>query len=284
MDKKIIEADVEGMSLIIRRQFDNALEKVKENYQKYFHALFLKVENKKRPKFLGTSFVMRVGTISYLVTAAHNIDESQNGELLLDWYGKLVTVSGEFFVTNSGKERSEDRYDFSFIELSNLNVNLPDELDEINSSDIETKLGDNLEAHCFVPVGFPRSKNKKAVDPTNGNKYSLKFMSYIGTLKSNTESFVNTETSPNNHYLLDYNHSHSVDSFGKVVNSISPVGLSGGGLFWCGKIISPDKMTDPSRIKAKLVGLLIERDVEESVLIAVKLSLIIDSIKLHQAK
>lgn len=132
---------------------------------------------------------------------------------------------------------------------------------------------------CCLSLGYPNSKNKYNKYKSNDAKNIIETpFVYTSNLQKDCQLFDENEAQPAQHYLLDYCGKHSKDEDNKKVNSISPQGVSGGGLFLIKGMENAESYKPGTPCSSKLIAILIEFHKEHKVLMYTRLSIIIDAL------
>jgi hypothetical protein len=229
------------------------------------------------PIHLRSCVAMEIDGERYLVSAAHVIDNNDYTSLYVSGEKDLILIESQVHITTPPEgDREADKLDFAILPLSK---NLQDNLGEIFYLKEEDLLFGDLKRNdkCCLALGYPNSKNK--INPKRGNNLKETAFVYTSNLKFEKELFVATGTDEKHHYLLDYCPKHSKDEHGNTVNSVQPKGVSGGGLFLIEDMTTPDTYWTEKPCSGKLIGILIELNRENKVLIYTKLSTVINALK-----
>lgn len=86
------------------------------------------------------------------------------------------------------------------------------------------------------------------------------------------------------HVLMEFDGKKAKDSEGNIVNSVSPKGISGGGLFLLeGSVVSlnPDKQSEWT---TKLMGMLVEQPSNRRLLSFIRIHILIDAVRTELAQ
>jgi hypothetical protein len=98
---------------------------------------------------------------------------------------------------------------------------------------------------------------------------------YSASVKPNDQLARKLGISGQDHFFLDFDSKHSRDADGKIVNSISPVGASGGPLIDMGCIANPENLAPDRQLAGRLAGILIEHKDSDKAIVAVKIGLVL---------
>lgn len=141
---------------------DRISEVAEVAYQKY-HLAVQPIYGTKRESLahIGTCFFLQVGHQRYVVTAAHVVDESEDSALYLPLGRRMVAIGGEFACTTiPAGGREADHYDFAYAAVGSEYFKDPRTVTCIEETDISLNRV-AVEAHAYMVIGYPRSKNKK---------------------------------------------------------------------------------------------------------------------------
>jgi hypothetical protein len=220
-----------------------------------------------RPAQLGSCVLVRFRKKSVLVTAAHVIDNNATTSLYIPIKGKLTRLEGSGVATTAPNgDRARDRLDFCIVELpSKLASDLHDAT-FIEEGDIASNLIDP-HGRGFMALGYPNSRNKK-IDHTS--RHIRPRVHSYGATVVHDEKFLNKlGLSGEDHILIKYER-QSRDPGGEIVNSIKPVGMSGGALLDLGNLATPRSIAGLAPLRFSLSGLLIEFHQPENRIVAVR--------------
>lgn len=235
-----------------------------------------------KPDHIGSCVLLEISKKKYLVTAAHVTDHNENTTLYVSGENGLVQIEAECIRTRAvDGSRDKDKFDFAILLLPDHIVNKLGNvkfLDETNILTSDTAKNGEL----YLALGFPTSQNKKV--HSNENKVTQNPFVYSSTLKTQSSIFKDIQANPETHYLLDFCSKHSKDENNTVVNPFSPIGASGGGLFLIEGMNNLENYRSSSDCSGKLVGILIERHQKQKVIMATKLSVVLNALTLASAR
>ena len=128
----------------------------------------------------------------------------------------------------------------------------------------------------YLALGYPNTKNKKI----DNNKKSIrpKYFRYISTNKEIPELSHKLNVSNQSHIFLDYNSKYSTNYDGKKINSLKPMGISGGPLIYIGNIRKIENYTEDAEMDYRLSGILVEHHKPYNAISSVKMKVVIDRI------
>lgn len=233
------------------------------------------------PYHIGTCFILDIEGYKYLVTAAHIVDEAKNTTLYIPGAKDLVPIEGEFYCTTPVScKRDDDHYDYAWLNITGDFFNRLENSNYILETDISNN---NLspEKRVYLAIGFPRSKNKKANPKTKILK--PKFARYYSTWKAMPELYAELNLTGDSHISIDYKQ-QSRDEVGDIVNSFSPVGMSGGLMIDLGRIVTPDELSRSEAYSGLVSGLLIEYHKNHNAILSIKMNEVVNSIKEYANK
>jgi hypothetical protein len=115
---------------------------------------------------IGSCTLLDVGGTRLVLTAAHVIDDSEFTNLYIAGGDKLVVLEADFMATTPpGGDRQKDRHDFAIAKLSPTTVTELGNVRYLSEPEI-LRRAMPTEGHCYVPLGYPSSKNKE-IDHVN---------------------------------------------------------------------------------------------------------------------
>lgn len=259
---------------ILREEMDKNIEIAKRKFIKSILPIYGS-SIKGNPIHIGTCLLIKIGEAKILLTAAHIIDELKTTELYIGACPDLFPIVGQFKVTPKVEgTREKDHFDFAYLALEGEMAITLCHFPFIDESNISNYKGDTYGRH-YVAFGYPTSKNKKI--NLKSNTVQPKFMKYSSIVKKNELLCNELRISGDDHLFLDYNSKHSMNSDGDKINSISPIGISGGALIDMGN--NKQILEGKTANACELVAMLIENHKKYNLMSSVKLDFIINVIK-----
>jgi len=221
-----------------------------------------------RPDHLGSCILLNTGSKRILLTAAHVIDANKVASLYIPVNGALQRLQGSGIITVAPKgKRDDDHYDFAALDLPPQLANSLGDVRYVEPHEIQMTIA-SRKPH--MALGFPTSKNRKRIDHQSRRVNPQRF-SHGGPLW-----LPNTGETVDEPHLLRLIYEKQSRAFdGRIVDSIGPKGLSGGGLFCLGQIDA----TGTSQEEAKLAGVLIEKRRGDKSIIATDITLVLDMLE-----
>ncbi|MEX0289746.1 MAG: hypothetical protein AB3N14_11605 [Flavobacteriaceae bacterium] len=227
--------------------------------------------NQGRPDHIGSSVGIVYKNQRCLLTAAHIIDEAEKTDLHI---GKreLIGITQSFQITPKHKGRREgDHYDFA---ISKVTEDLAMRMGE-GAFLSEDHLAEDEPAHAYAFVGYPNSKNKK-IDHQSRRVTPVLCM-YTGTPSVSELILKKHNISGNDHIMVKHDGKKGIDSEGKRINTFGIRGMSGGAAISLGQLAKPERLFSDQVPAPKLSGIIIEHHKREKVLLATKLSTILNA-------
>lgn len=235
--------------------------------------------SRSEPEQIGSGIFIDFRGQKVLVTAAHVIDNNEYKSLYVSGNDKLVLISAQADITEAPNgNRDSDKLDFSIIYLTGEMISEIGGVHYIEENEIQVD-DIRLNEKCCLTLGYPNSKNKYN-KYKNGGSNNIKATPFVYTsiLQKDAQSFAENDANPHQHYLLDYCGKHSKDESNNIVNSISPKGVSGGGLFLIKGMEKAESYIPDTPCSGKLLAVLIEFHKEEKVLMYTRMSVIINAL------
>lgn len=233
------------------------------------------VSKRATPDLIGTGFLLSVQGAPFFVTAAHVIDHNEVTSLYFGNGSNLAMIEGDFRATNLPKNgRDDDHYDFAYWKLTDAM------LDELGSPQffMETDISKNrgtLNRRQFLVMGYPISINEKPNVPEL--KVQAQLWTYQGMHVENAKLARKLKVTGNDHFFIKYQ-KRSKNYNGNIVNSISPIGVSGGVLIDLG-LPSLGNLAADAACTGLLAGLAIEHHADHKSMVFVRIELIVEKIK-----
>jgi hypothetical protein len=133
------------------------------------------------------------------------------------------------------------------------------------------------EGHYYTALGYSVSRNERAIDHAARSIINRRSI-YTGTVVDLPRLAAKLGITGHEHLFLRYP-KYSFRSDGRSVNSVKPVGFSGGSLLDLGDFSAAASFTGNRQTSARLSAMLIEYHRDHRALIAVKIGPIIDGIR-----
>ena len=183
----------------------------------------------RKPKLIGSSFLVSSGKDSYLVSAAHVFDELQNDHELF-FYVEPKTkrkLSGNLRLAKipEGKNRKEDRIDVGVLKLEGPGLP-PYPKVEKYALPIDALMAEALprERKEYLLVGFPESQSR--VNPIARDVASKPY-SFRG-ISIPSQKYDELDINPKSHIVLSFDREHTiVGPDGQIYTFPEPSGISG---------------------------------------------------------
>lgn len=218
-------------------------------------------------KHIGSCTLINVGGSTTLWTAAHIIDSHNRGSFL--YFGndnRLEPIEGDLQITTAPNGRSKDRLDFAVWKLPPEKASKLESSAQFSESQLSSTQTTN--GYYYAAFGFPYSKNKK-IDHPNRNAVASRY-AYYGNAIFDVSLETKLNVSRKTHALLYFNKKYSKDLNNKLINSISPVGMSGGAILEIGNFKSDSVLKDGANCYFALVGLITEFHSQPGILVATR--------------
>jgi hypothetical protein len=231
------------------------------------------VDARDQPDAFGSCFLLRVEGRSFLVTAAHVIDENAHTTIYVGGGNKLVQLEAKFLATEKpGDRRGADHYDFAFTELSEeqcADLAADTLIDERQVSANQAPSANR----AYMTLGFPATMQKVVWKKPIVRTESWTF---IGFDRPDPDLAKRLSVSGADHFFIV--HDKRVLTFsGNRQNAVKPQGASGGVLIDMGPF-DPEKLRPDSPCIGLLAGLLIEHHSDARRIVAVRIQMVLDQI------
>jgi hypothetical protein len=258
--------------LALRDFISEALRNLHPQLQQFVCAI-LGADARGVPQLLGSGILLKVLSHSFLITAAHVLDENTYTNFYL--FGQTVDLMGKtalldlegtiHFVNPPETGREYDRLDLGFVALSDsLAAELATRYSFLVPEDLgvnEVLTGEVIAARApYAFVGYPQSRNKAR--PGNRFKPCGAMFSLSPTP---LERYSGLDLDSRTHIVADFDRSN--------IGGPDPRGLSGGGVWYVG-----DYPILTGSQRPKLVAVSIEWRKSEKVVVAVRISVAISMI------
>ena len=230
-----------------------------------------------RPDHIGSAVLFKVDSHHFLITAAHVIDWKKEATLYVGGEKEFIELRGDCYSTvHESGDREKDKYDFAILKL---NFNIVSKFGDIRFiTPNQTNPNDFIKrGRVYLALGYPNTKNRKF--DNNLKKTTSNPLIYSSVITDNQNLYYELGVQQYTHALLKFDKKRVKDESGQIVISPNPTGASGGGLFYIGDFADPDTYA-PGPVEGKLVGILIEWHSSKKVIMAVRVSTIIETIRL----
>jgi hypothetical protein len=235
-----------------------------------------------RPMHIGSSILLVLDGVHYVVTAAHVIDHSDETTLYIGADADLVPLIGLTFSTTQApsKRRDLDRHDFAFAALTDAIIEKLAGAKFIEEDEIDATTPDGR-GDYYTVLGFPNSRNG---DFDNALKRATaKIWPYSGTAAQHQKLLEQLPDKGANHILIKFEGWGANDQ-GVRVRNLSPRGMSGGAVVRGQNLADPKAVFLGAVTAPKLAGVVIERDQKYPYLIATHMSAVLSAIRESGAK
>jgi hypothetical protein len=227
---------------------------------------------KRTPYHIGSAILLELLGRKVFLTAAHVLDHSDETTIYVGGDNHLVALEGEFLVTKMlNGDRSQDRYDFAFLILSDEQVEAMGNVAYCPEHLISAVEPESAEDWVYTAYGFPNSRNGEVDNVQHRATSSL--LSYSSLAVRPQDVIRKLANKHADHLFIRYLNQSTYND-GTRIRTIAARGLSGGALVYTGRLaehISGHPATP------RLAGLVIER--VNGTLVATKISVIISQVK-----
>ena len=235
------------------------------------------VKENLKPTHLGSSTLLEIDGHRILLTAAHIIDEHVKTNLYVAAGGKLIPLTGDFFVSQKLRGRALDHFDIAFTKLS------PGLIEAFGDVFVpERALCDRVgreSGRLFTAIGFPNSKNKNF----DSKKLVVRAQDYSFTSVHKEVPWLSKKLTGAGEYHLQLMYDKRVRrESGVIDNAFYPRGLSGGPVVDCGRPSQVFLSPPPLAPTPMLAGMTIE--LKQRRLIAIRMDVILPIMRRELAK
>ena len=262
-----IEPDI----IVVREMIDVLIQGTQKIYFDSIYPIY-QATNRSKPEAIGTSFLITISEKYYLVSAAHVVDINKESTLYIGMKSGLEVLDGNFLITNPPLgDRKFDKFDFAFIQLSDVMIERFGRQNFINLNGIQGEGVADVGNGLYVALGYPTSRNKPKPDHVYGGHHiKAKAWAYGATIVSDEEVYKRLGVTTDTHLCLKFNPKYSRGKDGERVKSLNPQGASGGVLV---RAICESGV--PS-----IVGILISVHEAEKVILATRVSCLLEVLNL----
>jgi hypothetical protein len=235
----------------------------------------------RRPVHIGSSVLLKIDDIPYLLTAAHVIDWNKHCSLYIAGETHLTEIKAEFGITQADN-RADDRYDFAFAVIPEPMAAKLGDVTYISDREISSMPAQTT-GRVYAALGYPNSKNRK-IDHTKKHITTV-IWPYAAAVLSDLNATAlakSLKIGGDEHVFVKFDEKHSRDlRTEKIVNSLDPKGISGGALIDLGNLADLDRFAEPGT-GGRLVGLLIEHHARYKAMVTTRMTTIIRAIQSYR--
>jgi hypothetical protein len=250
------------------REFHRKRHAAEDAVQRYCTPVY-GVDDKSQPYVVGSGTLLDIGDLSFLVTAAHVLDENANTTLYLPG-NPLVSMEGRAVKTQAPLEnRKSDTIDLAIVRIDRGLIDRVVNVSTISIDQIDpTDTPQPLTSYGFV--GYPSSQNKPKP------KRQLRLSSYIlGVLPMAPERYADVGAHPSLHFAGNFDRSQVMNRNSQRVTAPNPEGMSGGGVWRLGTYAD----IEHDRAIPKLIAVGIEHHADRKLLLGVRAAFVIESLR-----
>ena len=226
------------------------------------------VRESSQPFLVGSGTILDVGEQSFLITAAHVLDENTETTLYLPG-NPLVQMTGRGIKTQAPlANRKNDTIDLGIVHLERAIADKVVNVRRIAVQQLDLlDIPQPLTSYGFV--GYPSSKNK----PKPGRK--LQLTSYImGVLPLASERYAEVGAHPVLHFAGNFDRSEVVNRHQQRAQAPDPEGMSGGGVWRLGTYAD----IESGHAAPALIAIGIEHHADRQLLLGVRTPFVVASL------
>jgi len=220
---------------------------------------------------IGSGFLLRVGTETLLLTAAHVVYRRYEIPLYIPGADHPIVLEGDFYTTGPRNRVTSPQFgvDIAFVvlnprtasECSGCTILTPDDFDVADTSSLQTLYG-------FT--GFPGDENQVIEDHT-----LLRRAYYYGGQPAPDSEYRYLGIDRRSHFIMAFEREHAVDTDGQTVYAPDPHGMSGGPVWKLGTF----QEVDLGICRPKVIGIAIEWWENRRTLVCVRVGVAVEAIR-----
>ncbi len=175
--------------------------------------------------FIGSGFLLSEKNRTYLITAAHVLDNhSETNQLFIDnLEGKLVRILGDSIVSNSSEHRrSDDQKDFAIIALNAVASGKLKKTMKLKLDQFDLSYKHNYK-YGYIAIGYPISRNKGNIIQTQSE--AIPYM--VSNLEANIDTYEKLGLTQAEHIVIDFESKDVYSEKNEKRHAWSLRGLSG---------------------------------------------------------
>ncbi|MCG3147723.1 MAG: hypothetical protein PCFJNLEI_01164 [Verrucomicrobiae bacterium] len=231
------------------------------------------VDDRGNPLLIGSAVLLQIADAHFLLTAAHVLDTNARSTLYYGVGGPLQVLEGVAHKSglSDGTSRDEDRNDVGFMELKpRIAAHLSHGHRFLNVCHLQPNEAVRPSS-IYELRGYPETRSKR--NPTTKKVRPGPF-SYLAS-PAGTSRYAALHVGPRSHLLLRFERKNSFNETGQRFTAPLPHGMSGGGV-WKRRL---DSQGDDLLQTGWLVGIAMEYDAQENVIVATRISLFLEAIR-----
>src|ERR1051326_7888115 len=231
------------------------------------------VDERGRPVLTGSAVLLRIANTHFLLSAAHVLDGNAGSTLYYGGRGPLKPLEGIAQKSSlpAGCSREDDKIDTGLMELK---PNIVSDLNRQHRFLDARHLQPNDVARpdsIYELRGYPETRSK--LNPTTRKVRPGPF-SYLAS-PAGASQYTRQQVDACSHLLLKFDRNNSFNGTGQRITAPLPHGMSGGGV-WKRRV---DSRSDDLFQSGWLVGIAIEYEAEESIVVATRINLFLEAIR-----
>lgn len=219
---------------------------------------------------IGSGFLLQLSTATLLITAAHVLDEMHRCTLHTIGKARIIPIEGTPYSTGprSLEPRPDFGLDIGFVVLDEAAMQEPPACAKVEPKDLDLA---DLPAHstAYGVVGMPEAENHAEGYVFDGKSY------YYGGLPAPEGTYHWLGYNPATHFVMKFERGAMIDETSHLVEVPKPSGMSGGPAFRLGTFQELATRT----ARPQVIGVTTEWWESRDVLVAVRIALVVDSIR-----
>lgn len=219
----------------------------------------------------GSSVLLKIANVHFLLSAAHVFDEFKNYEILIPGKDHLIALNGAYSTTKIPKSgsRQDDTLDLGFFVLEQeINSHLDAALLFLEEPDVDP-LDETTAGDAYTVMGYPSDKSRSI-----GGKAETEMFRITGE-GIQDHRYRDKMLDPLKQILIQYRPRKAINS----TTMLQPKKLDFGGMSGCGVFAWSKSLPETNYLEQpKLVGILTEYDPHRNVFVASRIHSIIAAI------
>lgn len=227
---------------------------------------------------LGTCTLLQIAGQRFLVTAAHVLDEYKKAELWVGGMRHVVPLTGRFVDSIApGGLRKQDHHDIAILQVHEALGQALGDVIYIGPESMSKNQRQAEKKVLYLWIGYPNSKNKN-VHATR-REVDAEFWNHIGPGGLTHDGLGEWAKKTTEHLFIDVPKKHAKNAAGEKINAVHPKGTSGGAIFYVRDFSNASTFCPGTKCRPMLEGIIIEGHLNERVLVAVQIGVVIQAVR-----
>jgi len=257
----ILNDDIEEESVAAAKEF---LHSVRPLYT---------VNERYAPELKASCVLFSVENVCLIITAGHVFDDLQGSALYVGGAKRLVQLKGQFYRTKSKGSVDNDKFDLAFMELDAEALAIIGNIRFLQSGDLDPN-DFAVKSHLYLILGYPATKNEH-IDYARRKTLLTPYI--FSSNSPDLDVYKRLDVLEESHILINFDRKRITNKTYDILTAPKLHGMSGGGIWKIRDYSKVASLSAPS--EKKLVGIIIEGHPMHKVIMGVRISCVIETIR-----